>query len=305
MNNKALSILVSPVIISSLFVAQGIARADGVSVQIGSDDLSVSVGGINVDVDGGADSSVQVNTEESNITVTDDATGQSFVNADFNGNDFSNQDFTGADFSNADLTNVSFRGANLSGTNFLNATFHGCDLRGAIVDGASFLNADFGNTKTSGVDFSRADMTNVDISNVDTKESASLSSKNITVILGNKSGKAPPRVNLDIRFAHDSDRVEAISMKQINDLSKALQSEGLKNKGVIIEGHTDSDGTNAYNLDLSQRRSQSVIKILMETHGISLSRLTSKGYGEEKPVYSNKTSFGKSINRRVAVVLAN
>lgn len=240
-----------------------------------------------------------------NKSVTEQASvKKSYKNVELNGVDFSNKNLSGVDFSNADLTNVNFQGANLSGANFSNISMDSCDLRGAIVDGVNFSNADFGSTKTAGVDFSRANMTSVDMSDVDIKTSASLSSNNIAIILTKEGEKHTPRVNLDIRFAHDSDRVESISMKQISDLSEALLSEALKDKGVIIEGHTDSDGTNAYNIDLSQRRSQSVIKILVDKHGIALSRLTSKGYGEEKPVYSNKTSFGKSVNRRVGVVLA-
>lgn len=289
-------------LILAALLSHGLVYADDLSVKIGADGLNVSVGGMKVEIeDDGADSSVEITTK--NASSSPDKSEVSYVNTDLEGNDFFNKSLIGADFSNADLTNVNFKGANLSGVNFSNATFINCDLRGAIVDGADFSNVDFGSTKLSGVDFSRANMTNVDIGRVDFKESVSLSSNNIQIILTNKNNKFP-RVNLDVRFAHDSDRVESHSMKQISDLSKALNSNALKAKGVVIEGHTDSDGTNDYNLDLSQRRANSVIKLLVSDYGVAVSRLTAKGFGEEKPVYSNKTSFGKSLNRRVAVMLA-
>ncbi len=276
--------------------------ADKLSVKMGTNGIDVSVDGLKVELNNNDTDSTDEEAPSSSSNDGDES--ESYVNADLNGKDFSNQSLIGADFSNADLTKVNFRGANLSGVNFSNATFIHCDLRGAIVDGANFTNVDFGSTKISGVDFSRANMTNVDIGRVNIKESASLSSNNILIILTKKSNK-PPQVNLDVRFAHDSDRVEAHSMKQIIDLSKALNSKDLQKKSIIIEGHTDSDGANDYNLDLSQRRANSVIKLLVGTYGIATSRLTAKGYGEEKPVYSNKSAFGKSINRRVTVVLPN
>jgi OOP family OmpA-OmpF porin len=92
-------------------------------------------------------------------------------------------------------------------------------------------------------------------------------------------------------------------MKQISDLAKALHSSKLGNKEIIIEGHTDSDGSSTYNYELSQRRAQSVISILANQYGVALSRLTPKGFGEDRPVYSNKTRFGKAVNRRVAVAI--
>lgn len=66
---------------------------------------------------------------------------------------------------------------------------------------------------------------------------------------------------------------------------------------VEISGHTDSDGSDAFNKDLSERRAQSVVSYLIE-HGILKDRLVAKGYGESKPIASNKTEEGKQMNRR-------
>ena len=69
-----------------------------------------------------------------------------------------------------------------------------------------------------------------------------------------------------------------------------------------LEGHTDSDGKDAYNLTLSQSRAAAVRSFLVE-NGIAADRLTSEGFGETKPVASNNTKAGKAQNRRVEVKL--
>ena len=71
-----------------------------------------------------------------------------------------------------------------------------------------------------------------------------------------------------------------------------------------IEGHTDSDGKDAANQTLSDSRAAAVKNYLVEK-GISSSRLSSVGYGETKPIGSNKTKAGKAQNRRVEVKLVN
>lgn len=70
-----------------------------------------------------------------------------------------------------------------------------------------------------------------------------------------------------------------------------------------IEGHTDSDGADAANLDLSKRRAMSVSRWLVGK-GISCKRLMPVGFGETKPIASNDTPDGKAQNRRTAFVNA-
>ena len=67
---------------------------------------------------------------------------------------------------------------------------------------------------------------------------------------------------------------------------------------VQIVGHTDSDGSSSYNMDLSNRRAQSVMNYLIQS-GISSSRLSTTGMGESQPVASNATPQGKAQNRRI------
>lgn len=68
-----------------------------------------------------------------------------------------------------------------------------------------------------------------------------------------------------------------------------------------IQGHTDSDASDAYNMDLSRRRSMSVRKYLID-NGIAANRLTTSWYGERRPIAPNTTPLGKAKNRRIEFV---
>lgn len=71
---------------------------------------------------------------------------------------------------------------------------------------------------------------------------------------------------------------------------------------VKITGHTDSDGDDALNLDLSKRRAESVKKELSAKFGIETSRMETEGAGESKPVAPNDTPANKAMNRRVEFI---
>jgi outer membrane protein OmpA-like peptidoglycan-associated protein len=71
-----------------------------------------------------------------------------------------------------------------------------------------------------------------------------------------------------------------------------------------ISGHADSTGSNASNLDLSERRANAVKNYLV-SKGVSSSNLSAKGFGEEMPIATNNTKAGRAQNRRVEVRLAN
>jgi outer membrane protein OmpA-like peptidoglycan-associated protein len=73
-------------------------------------------------------------------------------------------------------------------------------------------------------------------------------------------------------------------------------------KKVRIEGHTDSDGNDAKNLDLSKRRARAVLDALV-ARGVEASRLESEGYGETRPIADNATKDGKARNRRVELAI--
>jgi outer membrane protein OmpA-like peptidoglycan-associated protein len=69
---------------------------------------------------------------------------------------------------------------------------------------------------------------------------------------------------------------------------------------IEIGGHTDSQASDAYNLDLSKRRAQAVMKWLVDRE-IAAARLTAEGFGESRPVADNETAAGRALNRRVEI----
>lgn len=70
---------------------------------------------------------------------------------------------------------------------------------------------------------------------------------------------------------------------------------------IEVQGHTDSQGSDDYNLDLSQRRAETVVEYL-SLFGVAEDRLTARGYGESEPVDTNDTEAGRVKNRRVELV---
>jgi outer membrane protein OmpA-like peptidoglycan-associated protein len=74
------------------------------------------------------------------------------------------------------------------------------------------------------------------------------------------------------------------------------------NSTVNVIGHTDSDGTAAFNQDLSARRAQAVSSVLIQS-GVSANRIRSIGRGEDAPIASNLTAEGKRQNRRVEITI--
>jgi OOP family OmpA-OmpF porin len=101
-------------------------------------------------------------------------------------------------------------------------------------------------------------------------------------------------------FAFDSDHLlpgGVVALEGVLD-----QIAGKSPSRVTVLGHTDSIGEDAYNLDLSRRRAESVAKLL-EERGISKSVLTVEGHGETRPVADNGSPEGRRKNRRVEIVL--
>jgi len=101
-----------------------------------------------------------------------------------------------------------------------------------------------------------------------------------------------------IHFDVDSDRLRPESTPVLEELRESLASHA--ELSVIIEGHTDSTGADAHNLELSQRRAGAVASYLSE-HGIAADRLEGVGKGETEPVADNGTTEGRQQNRRVVI----
>ncbi len=103
-----------------------------------------------------------------------------------------------------------------------------------------------------------------------------------------------------ILFDTDSDRLKAESAPVIKSVAQALAANpALK---LQIEGHTDSTGDVAHNLDLSKRRAEAVKAVLVSQFSVDTARLTTVGLGATKPVDSNDTPQGRAQNRRVEFV---
>jgi outer membrane protein OmpA-like peptidoglycan-associated protein len=98
-------------------------------------------------------------------------------------------------------------------------------------------------------------------------------------------------------FALDKDVILAQSFPVLQAVADAMKAASAIKK-IRIEGHTDSQGNPAYNIDLSERRTKSVRKWLIQ-HGIAEERLEAKGYGQTRPIDTNKTPAGRAKNRRV------
>jgi OOP family OmpA-OmpF porin len=101
-----------------------------------------------------------------------------------------------------------------------------------------------------------------------------------------------------ILFDVDSDRIRPESTPTLEELVSVLDRN--RELAVEIEGHTDSDGEDAYNQSLSQRRAEAVVAYLTG-RGIAGARLTPVGKGESEPVADNATAAGRQENRRSVV----
>jgi OOP family OmpA-OmpF porin len=100
-------------------------------------------------------------------------------------------------------------------------------------------------------------------------------------------------------FDFNKSTLTASGRKLVDHAIQVLKSE--PNTNVSVEGHTDAVGTDAYNMKLSQHRADAV-REYMVAHGISESRITTKGWGKTKPVATNDTAAGRAQNRRVEII---
>lgn len=101
--------------------------------------------------------------------------------------------------------------------------------------------------------------------------------------------------NLKFVFAK-AELIES-SKKEIRRIVRALRDR--KVEQIIVEGHTDHIGSNRYNLELSEKRAQTVKLILMEELDLTSDQVYAIGFGEERPIASNSTDRGRQENRRV------
>ncbi len=107
----------------------------------------------------------------------------------------------------------------------------------------------------------------------------------------------PVRVELDVKFDFDKSVVKEESYSDIKNLADFMKQ--YPQTTTVVEGHTDSIGTDAYNQGLSERRANAVRDVLVNQYGVGGERVNAVGYGESQPVADNATDAGRAINRRV------
>jgi outer membrane protein OmpA-like peptidoglycan-associated protein len=103
-------------------------------------------------------------------------------------------------------------------------------------------------------------------------------------------------LNGNVLFAYNQSELMPEARSQLDSLMAKLQSADVVSIKVI--GHTDSQGSDAYNQKLSERRASSVAAYLL-SQGVAPNKLTSEGRGESQPVADNDTEEGRAQNRRV------
>ncbi len=109
------------------------------------------------------------------------------------------------------------------------------------------------------------------------------------------------RINLyGIQFDFDKDVIKPESKPTLDEIAKLLRAE--PELRLAIVGHTDKQGSAAYNVDLSKRRAENVVASLTGEYAIEKSRLSPHGAGASKPLASNDSEEGRAKNRRVELV---
>jgi len=110
----------------------------------------------------------------------------------------------------------------------------------------------------------------------------------------------PLSYTLKIEFDFDKAVVRPIYHKDLQGAANFINKYPANQ--ILIAGHTDNVGTDAYNQKLSQRRAESVRTYLIDKFGINGGKLVAKGYGESQPIATNDTEAGRQKNRRVEII---
>jgi outer membrane protein OmpA-like peptidoglycan-associated protein len=106
----------------------------------------------------------------------------------------------------------------------------------------------------------------------------------------------------DVLFNTDQAVLTEGGQRTVRKLADVLMQN--PDRSVMVEGFTDSTGSAAHNLELSQRRAESVRSALMGM-GVEGTRVATRGYGEAYPIAGNDTAGNRQLNRRVEIVLSD
>ena len=103
-----------------------------------------------------------------------------------------------------------------------------------------------------------------------------------------------------VLFRSDEATLLPEAQTKLGQVADALMAE--KERTIVVEGHTDSQGADAYNLDLSKRRAEAVRSLLV-SRGYDAGKVSAVGIGEARPLGDNATAEGRANNRRVEIVI--
>lgn len=106
----------------------------------------------------------------------------------------------------------------------------------------------------------------------------------------------------DLHFKSGGSTIESSSYPMLSEVASYLKRK--KDTNICIEGHTDDEGSATANLQLSQKRAEAVRNFLIK-EGVPALRITTKGYGETKPIADNTTPEGRAKNRRTEIQIVN
>jgi OOP family OmpA-OmpF porin len=109
-------------------------------------------------------------------------------------------------------------------------------------------------------------------------------------------------VGADTFFDFDKYNLKPAGIAKLDELAAKLRQLGPAVTSVSVTGHTDSVGTEAYNLKLSQRRAQAVVDYLVQ-QGVNPNLIRAQGVGMSQPIASNATPAGRAQNRRVEITV--
>lgn len=110
------------------------------------------------------------------------------------------------------------------------------------------------------------------------------------------------RIELEVLFDFDKSVIKSAYEPQFQQIAQTMRDDP-ELITTIIEGHTDSIGTDEYNQGLSERRANAVKQKLVDDYGIAPERIEIQGFGESRPVADNATAAGRQQNRRAIAVI--
>ena len=103
-----------------------------------------------------------------------------------------------------------------------------------------------------------------------------------------------------VLFRSNDSTLMPAAQERLNQVADALVAKG---RSVVVEGYTDSRGSQSTNLALSQKRAESV-RSYLTSHGVPQEKITAQGMGSDRPISDNTNAEGRANNRRVEIVIA-